>query len=949
MLSHQKLGASLPRAGFFWILGILMGSDVFAGSTISRGPQNCLTNYQVMDVTPILRSLAKDELKPNERPEVSALETKLLSSLRYHSMQIPTQWNTTELQDLAREVQSFLFQQQPDPSLEALRSQWLLLMLAQHQWDIILPALGNRNSITQEQLKNLAMWQEAEARLGAGQLQRASELLDMYRDTLASLHPWILWRKMEINFLLGDSEQSLQYLDLALRSGVLDQSPYSEGIEALDRFLQAFTVKDKATPSLLKILAEANRFQQLSLAASCTLKVSRSTDNRRDALNSLLNIKQPSSLSLMSIGQQVELSLIEPVMIENFLTLLERYVEHAGKVLPSSGAVSIEQQREDVFNFVEVLQKVQRYVLGNSAILGSQLQLNRLDQIFTKASGAIPPALEQVSLLIARAEILERSHHWLEASNIYRELALKARTPALQRKYADKMLQCLGQASTQSAVIATESDTKSRNETQQTYLQACEVYQNLIPDAGPQVSRCDLMQARQALQSGDAGDARQKLWQIVYSFPNSIEGQTAAERLLDIARNDPDELYLTSDNLLKMRSYQTGPWGIKLQEIRRQSAYLRVTKLVSTEDRSEAYFFFSQKEKGSELANKSLLAAVQIDQESGRLSRAMDRLEIWLQDYPDSPDANTKLLDLIRIGEKSLQLQKTREYIRRTEGKNWTTEQADFLSEKACSIDIIENPLEALNTCQKLPDQLSTGPRLRLRLARALAYSGYSNQLNSYAMQSLIPRKDFSIDEKIEILDLLRKADAITPTSKEDAKTSITNYYIEQTDSVGPHSRRILGALAYQSAQKSLKSFLEQPIHATRSDELVSAVQAKKQAFDELEALYNKVLQTKDPHWGSSALCDLALAAESFAEALGRVPDIEGLDRKKITTQMVSQIAAWRAKSKSYASSASKTIEKYGTLHIDNRRILQESRRLREDPIQWNDWTPPAEVDYATY
>jgi tetratricopeptide (TPR) repeat protein len=120
----------------------------------------------------------------------------------------------------------------------------------------------------------------------------------------------------------------------------------------------------------------------------------------------------------------------------------------------------------------------------------------------------------------------------------------------------------------------------------------------------------------------------------------------------------------------------------------------------------------------------------------------------------------------------------------------------------------------------------------------------------------------------------------------------------------------------------------------------VSSIQAKKQAFDELETSYHKVLQTKDPHWGSSALCDLALAAENLSENLSRLPDIEGRDRKKIQSQMASQVASWRAKAKSFVGSAAKTIDKFGTLHLDNRRIIQEAHRLKEDSLQFNDWLP---------
>ncbi len=951
--AYQQQLIRLRWRSLLYFLPWLAPSSSWADSRPQEQVQNCLSRYEVLAIDPLLQALQETIATLSPRADARILEDQLQETIKRQSLQTPPIWNSTEIQDLARKIQELLFQQIPEPALDTLRSRWILLLLAQHQWDVILPIVRKRDEISNESLRNLLLWQEGEARLRLGEFANAARLFDLYRPAKGPIQSWLSFRKMEIQFLQENSLVALDHLTAILRSDFFQKGSAPAMSEQLQQFMQAYAVKGQSVPGLFKVLAETNQQQLLGIASSCTLKTSNNAQDRALAFNVLLGLKNPDSFSLMMAGSQLEKLLIEPAEIESILPLLQSYTAQAQRHFSSTGASA--RPKSTIFRFLQTFLKTGDFLLKSRSIKESYPLLSRLESITQEAEQALPPDFYPEELRIFRARVFEQSQRFLEAAATYKDLALAASSPAQQRKFADQMLQSYGQSFSQSSSLLPSQRTavaqgiSSEQQRDQLFLDACLVYQNLVPDASQELSRCDLMLARKAMQAGDSKDARQKLWQIVYTFPDSVEAQTAAERLLELARNDPDELYLTSENLLKIRSYQTGPWSQKLLEMRRQTAYQRITQLASPTDQAEAYFFYAQKEKGTELASQSLLAAVRLDKESGRLSRAMDRLEIWLQDYPDSPLVNDRLLELLSLAEKSLQIKRARQYLRWTEGKSWTTAQQDFLQEKACSFDLIENPLLALGSCQKLPDYLPQGPELRLRLARALAFGGYSKELNEYSEKKLLSRNDFSVNEKMEILDLLRKVGSLTPSRQDDVKSIMTNYYLEQTDQLGPHSRRVLGGLAYQGAQSSLPAFMLIPIHGTRSDELITAIQAKKQAFDELEALYNKVLQTKDPHWGSSALCDLALAAENFADTLQRIPEIEGLDRKKLMAQVTSQVAAWRAKAKSYAGAASKTIEKFGTLHHDNRRIIQEANRLKDTVVVWNDWLPPLEVVHAAH
>jgi hypothetical protein len=890
----------------FWTLVFCLKAEAYAD-----WKENCQSSYEPIEITAALAP-ALQTLERSTRADALELENHLRSLVLREAQKPFPIWNSTEAQELARSTQEFLFQQKPDPALDPLRYHWLLFMLAQRQWDILEPALKKSKG-------SLAPWLLAETRLGMRDHSEALRLFHQY--DAEALRPWLSWRRMETLFLLGQSEGSIDQLGPVLDSTLLRDPRLRERFQS---FLQAFAVRGRALRLLLHKLQAQGDQDATGQAAYCILSTSRNADDRGAALDALLRLPEPHSQSLRLVGIQLEKLLVEPIHADGLLTWLEAYEKHAASRFHRAPDARLS---DDAFGFIQVQRKAGDFLLTSRTIQESSSLLGRLDLIMQKSIAALPPKFEATELLALRGRILEKAHRNVEAARIYRSLALSAPTPSDQRRFANQMLQNFG--------LATADLTYDPS-----FLDACQIYQKLVPEARQELGRCDLMMARQALSQGQETDAQQKLWQIVYAFPNSVEGQTAAERLIDITGKTPDELYRTTDKLLNIGSFQSGPWGLKLKDLRRQSSYQRIAQLVSSDDQAEAYFVFSQKEKGDPLASQSLLTSVAMDQKAGRLARALDRLETWLHDYPRSSEAPARLLELVSMAENAVQIPRARQYLQWTSTYAWTAAQKDIIQQKACLFDILEQPLIALKSCEALAPHVTRGPMLRLRLARALAYGGYSEQLHRYARHQLLPRQDLSVNQKIEVLDLLRRATSLTPTADDDLKTTMTTYYLEQSESLGPESRRILGGLAYDEAQKTLAAFKTLPVYGTRSDELISSIQAKKQAFDEIEALYQKVLQTKDPHWGSSALCDLALAAENFAEALNRIPEIEGLDRKKLMSQISSQIAGWRAKAKSMAGSASKTVEKFAILHPDNQRIIQEAHRLKDDPIQFNDWIP---------
>jgi hypothetical protein len=895
--------------GFLCILIFCLNARVEAA-----WKENCQSTYDPLAISPALPMALR--IPENKGTAVaSSLEKRLYELLQSESQKPAPLWNATGTQDLSREVQEFLFQQKPNSAFPSLRRYWLLLMLAQGQWDILEAAL-------KKQPDTLTPWLKAETSLGQRRYGDTLRLLHQSRDQGLAL--WLAWRRMETLFLLGQSEGALEEMEAVLGSTLLQDQRVRDKFQT---FVQAFVVRGRALRPLLHQLQSKADHDALGQAVFCILTVSKETDDRDAALDAMLRFPKPSSQSLRWVSRQLEKSLPAPMPLDGILTRIEAYTEHAVTRLRQRWDA---ESPQDAFAFVQTQRKAGVYLLGQRSVLESKGRMERLDRILQASVAALPENIAAAALWALRARIHELSQRPAEAARIYRELALKAPKAADQRYYANQMLQNFGLAT-----VTLVSDPS--------FMDACHIYQKLVPDAHKELSRCDLMTAHQALQQGQEAEARQKLWQIVYAFPHSVEGQTAADRLLELARKSPEDLYRTSDKLLSIRSFQTGPWVHKLRDLRRLSSYQRIPQLSSPDDQAEAYYVFSQKEKGHALASESLLKAVDMDQKAGRLARAIDRLETWLHDYPGSPHAPARLLDLVSMTENAMQIPRARRYLQWASSYQWSPSQKDFIQQKSCLFDILEQPLLAVQSCPRLESHITQGPALRLRLARALAYGAYSEELYRYTREHLIPRDDLSVDQKIMALDLLRRATSLIPARDEDLRTTMTNYYLEQSESLGPESRRILGSLAYQAAQKTLAAFMAMPIYGSRSDELIGSIQAKKQAYDEIDALYQKVLQTRDPHWGSSALCDLALAAENFAEALSRIPEIEGLDRKKIMSQIASQIASWRAKAKSLSGAAGKTIEKFEILHADNPRIIQESRRLKDEVIQFDDWIPGLE------
>ncbi len=542
------------------------------------------------------------------------------------------------------------------------------------------------------------------------------------------------------------------------------------------------------------------------------------------------------------------------------------------------------------------------------------------------------PSSEALPFRYLKAKLHENMGDFARAGTEYKTIWL---LKAKGRK--DPQLAEVWLNSSQRAAPAIEGDKAPLNGaalvSAKTYLEACDAYAEVQRSSSEDQRGCAAYSIQLAINQKDSDLAIRRLWLFVSRFPK--ESPRIVAPMLKLFASHPQELVRACEQFLLVPQLQSGPSGKLIRDHLRTAKFQVIETLASASDRAAAYASFAEIERPHELALQAIERAIELSQDSWQ--NQVQYLSLYLQKFSDGPHALPYTLKAAELYEANLALGTARDLLIKTKTLSWTVDQNRQRDEILCRLDTLDRPLEALSSCL-LP--MTYTHHYAIDLAKQLARQKEAAALYTFITSPAVTALPLRLDDKSALLAAGFEGTETIPNYQNTIKALLYELYAENSSSLSLPTRRLYSIIAYKVAHKALPLYLDLPVFASQSDELLPAIQGKRSAYKELENLYLKVLQTKDPYWGASALSDLATAALNLSQTLQRLPPIDGLDPKVIETELRTPMAQWTARGKSYASSSLKTLENFGLLHENAADLLLDMQRARKDKILWEDRLP---------
>ncbi|MBC7533283.1 MAG: hypothetical protein H7318_17060 [Oligoflexus sp.] len=886
----------------------LYGAEVVASDACSS--KNPSLTWSSMQAT-IVGSSRK--LPKNANPD----EANLI--VRFDQLGQVEKTGKTGLLTLAQDMQNaILTSRKPSHNL---KQHWIATLLATEQSDIAYKILAK--SLNRDQLDQFLF---AES-LFMQKRYRDSEI--EFKKVSASqpgVKLFLQWRLAELSLHFGNITESWRHLSAVMKRLPLDRLSkdlqialeldliqygqsrlesnefWSKVPAAVDHERVAICVlRSPATSNT----AKQNAFQQLNLLSATT---DASVDYFRRSLAQLDNVHaaRKSYVSMIQSG-------------------LQSALKHEVPKSPARQSLLVDLQKT-----------AQNLLVGSGH--PDQAPTNRQLVQALDAFTSIGSPSETLLFRQAKANLLETLGHWYEAAREYEALITLSPDHSERGKLAWSMLKAYRKATPP----INEGDSRLPKEdlyVANGLMQACATFNTYWPHAEDERRECEGFSIKLAMNQGNEQLAKQKLWLFIAQYPE--HSTEAIYSLLQLFKDDNATLIVGCEKLLRIPALQNGQIGGYLRDNLRASRYEEIAKIKSPNDRAAAYASFAERERPHDLALAAISKAIDI--KTAWQTKA-NYLKIYIDKFPSGSDRMENYLKLAELYEENFALRDAYVLLQSARQLAWSPDLMERRSSIECRINRVEHPLEAISSCLAVA---TANKRAPIELAKRLLWAHEAEALHKFVSADNMARMNFNLNEQIEILGIAFEGTESIPSMNNEIKTALYDLYAEDPDHFTADSRRILASIAYNIAQKALPLFLNMPIYAGRSDELASAIQAKHAAFADLEGLYSKVLGTKDPYWGSSALADLATASFHLSQSLKTIGPVEGIDIKALENQLNGPVGQWSARSKSYANASEKTLERFSILHRDARRMKLDMENLRGDPVLFTDALPEWELPFV--
>lgn len=468
------------------------------------------------------------------------------------------------------------------------------------------------------------------------------------------------------------------------------------------------------------------------------------------------------------------------------------------------------------------------------------------------------------------------------------------------------------------------------------FLETCNFISLQVGQSPKVQMQCDYDKARVYKHYGMLADLEKQLWIIIHKYPASAVAKEAGLALIHGARDKPEQLALISDKLLKISDFQTGELG-KLVRSSRRKAMLNAIRLTPNPfERANRLYMFAGAYQHFEMGKEAMLEAARSFQENGYLTLSLKVFRNLIEVSEKHRRDYTINLQTAKLAQKLLNFDLASYYLDRAKQLARTPSQLTRVTALSCRVHLATNIDLATNSCKNVPEY-------HQRLIAELSAQDHAEKLDDFVHQNVMQNDKFTPSEKITALARVYDAyNSINSNAREAKREQLYQLYSTHANSLSPEARRSMAKLAYNSVSDNLQNFESIYLTGNRDDEFLDSVRTKKQAIDELEKLYQRVLKTQDARWGVKALTDLSKANFDFANQLASPPEIEGVQSADLIKQLSGQVSSLKSKAKSLAASATSNMKKFNVLSESNRLILNHSLEIRDKETRFDDWVSEA-------
>lgn len=467
-----------------------------------------------------------------------------------------------------------------------------------------------------------------------------------------------------------------------------------------------------------------------------------------------------------------------------------------------------------------------------------------------------------------------------------------------------------------------------------TFISACERYVAAYPEDAALAKSCDIHISEIYYRSSQKQEAKKFLIKISNKYSAQKEGAAAAEDLIVLSKDNQAELYETANKLIAIKAYQTGPLGVKLNELIRGIELERIAQETSKKKRAELYEKRAEKYPNDRDADKFLYNAANDYMSSGNTTKARLAYVNLVTRYPKSKVYVPTLLILGKLFDKIFDFKKAILYYSLYAAKAPTEKEAPGAEERACELAILQDYVSGWEQCKSF---VTKYPQVGVAIVERLVNIGWIAKNYSW-MTTLIKwtYMKMPINQNQKILAQYKIYQ--TASSDEEKRQARQNILQIGVNGTSGEATRYVAEMNFQKGEAQYAKQMDLKLSGGSVEKLQQSIQTIAEGLTALENAYGPTLATQDSYWGVAVFYKLATAYEAFARMLDNPPAIDGVNKKELKEQLKGSIDQVLGKSKEYFATGLGVAKKFNVYNSWVPLLIEADLRLKNKPHLSQSW-----------
>ncbi|MDE3269673.1 MAG: tetratricopeptide repeat protein, partial [Pseudomonadota bacterium] len=445
------------------------------------------------------------------------------------------------------------------------------------------------------------------------------------------------------------------------------------------------------------------------------------------------------------------------------------------------------------------------------------------------------------------------------------------------------------------------------------FINACNVYLRLYPKDSAKRKECDVHVTEIYYRMNHTKEARVRMLMMAKRYHKQPEGIKAVENIIPLYSSDKMAMSTVLKQLLAIPSYKQGKIGAKLRKLHLGIKVDNIEAIKGDAPKAKRFEDLVNKNPNIENADRLLYNAAAGYVNAGDFRSAIRAYSNLVKRYPKSKLAVEAVLRLAKIYDKKLQYRLAAryyfDYAARTPNKD-----AVYRSSltRSCELKIFSNDSDMYSVCLRLLQIDKNNYKIVMqRLIETLWLERNFSSLQTLILGSYLNKVPLSLNETIAAYYYLYRAAAAQGKAGGAYANRVTATFGQNPNAVGGEALKYVGEIEFAKVDGALNKFLSIKLSGGNVNAMLRSMQVKSAELNKLEALYGRVLKTKDSYWGVAAFHQMAVANIHYAQNLLNPPQIKGAKIADVKKQLAPQASILHNKAKKFLANAQNTIRRY--------------------------------------